>query len=48
MSGKVFLQQEFEYSGSLKVELGGYDAGIYLIEVVSNGKYYRDRVVKVD
>ena len=48
INGQVMIQQEFEYSGSLQVELGNYDAGIYLIEVISNGKYYRDRVIKVD
>ncbi len=30
MNGQVMLQQEFQYSGSLQVGLGEYDAGIYL------------------
>jgi len=48
MSGQVLLKQEFDFSGSLEVSLTEYDAGMYMVEVVSGGKRYVDRVVKVD
>jgi len=48
MNGQVLLKEEFDYAGSQQVSLAGYDAGMYLIEVVSEGKRYVERVVKVE
>jgi len=48
MSGQVVIEQVFDFSGSLKVSLVDYDAGMYIIEVESGGKRYVDRVVKLD
>jgi len=48
MSGQVLHRESFDYAGSLQVSLGDYAAGIYIVEVVSEGKRYVDRVVKVE
>lgn len=48
MSGQVIYQQEFDFSGSLKISLGDFETGMYVIEVVSEGKRFVERVVKVD
>ncbi len=48
MSGQVIYEREFDYAGSQQVSLGDYEAGIYIIEVVSKSKRFVSRVVKIN
>jgi len=45
MNGQVVLSHQFDFSGSLNISLGDLDAGMYVVEVMSEGKRYVERVV---
>jgi len=46
ISGQIVLTQEIDYVDELSFDLYGYDAGMYVVEVISeDGKRYVERVV---
>jgi len=49
VTGQGVLTLDLHFSDELKLDLGNYDAGMYILELVSeSGKRYVERAVKVE
>ncbi len=48
ISGMIVEFHEIDYSGSYRLSVDNYKAGIYIVEVISNQTVYSSRFIKID